>query len=125
MFGRDSLEINFIIVLSRSTSWTSPTVPLGSMVLSYSLLLPPFLIESLMLFHGLGNEPNELSGSVSDGTSTINADILPFVDRQRPDLSKATTVAGMNKKTALACWKVLHTKDKFGPGACLHGRMMP
>lgn len=35
-------------------------------------------------------------------------------------MSKPTTVAGMNKKTALACWKVLHTKDKFGPGNILH-----
>jgi hypothetical protein len=81
-------------------------------------IFPFHLMTNADGFFSLANDPNELNSS-SDGASTIGADILPFVDRRRPDMSKPTTVAGMNKKTALACWKVLHTKDKFGPGTPL------
>eukprot|EP00602_Paraphysomonas_sp_CaronLab_P011042 CAMPEP_0185022256 /NCGR_PEP_ID=MMETSP1103-20130426/4974_1 /TAXON_ID=36769 /ORGANISM="Paraphysomonas bandaiensis, Strain Caron Lab Isolate" /LENGTH=1344 /DNA_ID=CAMNT_0027554245 /DNA_START=188 /DNA_END=4219 /DNA_ORIENTATION=- len=67
-------------------------------------------------------------GSVaSDGTEAtmFGSDILPFVEKPRPDMTKPTSVGGLNKRAAMACWKVLHTQHKFGPGHVDHQHDKP
>lgn len=46
----------------------------------------------------------------------FGADLMPFVDKPRPDMSKPKSVGGMNRKSTMACWKVLRAQHKFGPG---------
>jgi hypothetical protein len=56
--------------------------------------------------------------SLAEGSEStmFGADIMPFVDKPRPDMSRPKSVGGMNRKSTMACWKVLHTQNKFGPG---------
>ena len=43
----------------------------------------------------------------------FGSDILPFVDRVRPDMTRPRTVAGIYKKNASACWTVMKSKSKL------------
>jgi hypothetical protein len=65
------------------------------------------------LIHGI--DCFVLPCAVNDSTNTnlFGSDLLPFVDRPRPDLSRPRTVAGLYQKNSSACWKVMKTKSKF------------
>lgn len=54
--------------------------------------------------------------TTSDNSTAQVAELLPFIQRSHPDLSKPHTVAGLPKKQTTAAWRVLHLQNKFGPG---------
>lgn len=66
---------------------------------------------------------NTKSGIVD--TENLGSDFLPFINKEKPDMNKYYTVGGLNKKGAKACWKVLHTQNKFGPGHAERKRSKP
>lgn len=49
----------------------------------------------------------------SSQTNLFGSDLLPFVDRPRPDMSRPRTVAGHYQKNAAACWRVMQSKAKL------------
>ena len=53
--------------------------------------------------------------AVNDSTNSnvFGSELLPFVDRVRPEMSRPRTVAGLYQKNTAACWKVMKTKSKL------------
>lgn len=59
------------------------------------------------------SESTRPSHKFIEGSQSYTPELLPFVDRPRPNMSKPKTISGLSKKNAVACWKVMTARDKL------------